>query len=142
MTKTTWGIVILIINSACPAPAGQKHLALDFLADPQTREVELKPRQSICGFEYEQKVKFTWAWFRRGELCIILSCYTDIRPNLLNSCTCAFAAGVLSLRGAEEPAVKVFFPELGEPHVPAIVLKGERRKVFIKPWEERKEENG
>lgn len=51
-----------------------------------------------------------------------------------NWCTCAFAAGVLSLRGTEEPAVKVFLPELSKPHVPAIVLQGECSKVFIKPW--------
>lgn len=59
-----------------------------------------------------------------------------------NLCTCAFTARILSLRGAEEPAVKVFFPKFSKPHVPAIVLEGEGSKVFIKPWEQRKEENG
>ena len=52
-----------------------------------------------------------------------------------NSCTCAFTAGILSLRGTQEPAVEVFLPELCKPHVPAIVLQCEPGKVFIKPWE-------
>lgn len=48
--------------------------------------------------------------------------------------TCALAAGVFSLGRAEEPAVEVFLPELGEPHVPAIVLQREPGEVFIKAW--------
>lgn len=47
--------------------------------------------------------------------------------------TCALAAAVLPLGGAEEPAVKVLLPELGEPDVPAVVLQGESGEVFIKP---------
>lgn len=53
--------------------------------------------------------------------------------------TCAFPAGVLSFGGAEEPAVKIFLPELGEPHISAIILQGERGEVFIKAWRMEKE---
>ena len=48
--------------------------------------------------------------------------------------TCAFAAGVLSLGRAEEPAVKVFLPELCEPHVSAVVLQRESGEVFVESW--------
>lgn len=59
--------------------------------------------------------------------------------------TCALAAGVFSLGGAEKPAVEVFLPELGKPHVPPIVLQREPGEVFIKAWGiegERKWESG
>jgi len=45
--------------------------------------------------------------------------------------TGALAAAVLPLGGAEEPAVEVLLPELGEPHVPAVVLQGEPGEVLI-----------
>lgn len=52
----------------------------------------------------------------------------------LNTCTCTLAAAVLSFGSTEQPAVKVFLPKLRKPHIPAIVLQGEARKVFIKSW--------
>lgn len=65
---------------------------------------------------------------------------------LVSACsTCALAAGVFSLGGAEKPAVEVFLPELGKPHVPPIVLQREPGEVFIKAWGiegERKWESG
>lgn len=59
---------------------------------------------------------------------------TNRRLPLLAHLTCAFTAGVLPLGRTEEPAVKVFLPELCEPHVPAVVLQGESCEVFVKSW--------
>lgn len=53
---------------------------------------------------------------------------------IIGARTCAFSAGILFLWGAQQLAVEVFLPKLGKPDIPAIVLKGECSKVFIKPW--------
>jgi len=55
-------------------------------------------------------------------------------PLISSSLTCAFAAGVLALGRAEEAAVEVLLPELGEPHVPAVVLQRESGEVLVEPW--------
>lgn len=48
--------------------------------------------------------------------------------------TCALADGIVSLVArAGQFAVKILFPELGEPDVSAVVLQGARHEVLVKP---------
>lgn len=111
--------MILTINFPCPPPAGVSLPELCLARSGiKSQRVKGQPHVGLL------------------NMWIIQSCNKPKpEPRWCRDCpTCALAAGVFPLGGAEKPAVEVFLPKLGKPHVPPIVLQREPSEVFIKAW--------